>query len=241
MHRRSRQSRQPRHLHGQNRLPPGRRRRHAVEGRQRRKETGTVRRDIDRSPQDYTTGKSSADRPMPTTPIPSSAASPAASTSSPIGQGDRATGMLASWVMQAGFEPPMVTVAVRQGRYVADWLAAGEPFVLNVVGDEQKHWLKHFGKGFEPASRRSTGSKCAQPPTASRCSPRRRPPRMRTNLAPRLRRAPHLPRQGHRRQHAATTLRRWFTSAKRAALLETNHQGTQDAKTIGSYRRVDVR
>jgi flavin reductase (DIM6/NTAB) family NADH-FMN oxidoreductase RutF len=67
-----------------------------------------------------------------------------------IGTGDRATGMLASWVMQAGFEPPMVTVAVRHGRYVADWLVAGEPFVLNLVGEGQKHLLKHFGRGFEP-------------------------------------------------------------------------------------------
>jgi flavin reductase (DIM6/NTAB) family NADH-FMN oxidoreductase RutF len=67
-----------------------------------------------------------------------------------VGQGDRATGMLASWVMQAGFEPPMVTVAVRKGRYVAEWLTEGEPFVLNVVGEHHKHWLKHFGKGFEP-------------------------------------------------------------------------------------------
>ena len=66
------------------------------------------------------------------------------------GTGDRATGMLASWVMQAGFEPPMVTVAVKQGRYVADWLTRGEPFVLNVVGEGQTHLLKHFGKGFEP-------------------------------------------------------------------------------------------
>jgi flavin reductase (DIM6/NTAB) family NADH-FMN oxidoreductase RutF len=73
------------------------------------------------------------------------------------GVGDRATGMLASWVMQAGFEPPMVTVAVRQGRYVADWLAAGEPFVLNVVGEGQKHLLKHFGKGFEPGEPAFTG------------------------------------------------------------------------------------
>jgi flavin reductase (DIM6/NTAB) family NADH-FMN oxidoreductase RutF len=68
-----------------------------------------------------------------------------------VGTGVRATGMLASWVMQAGFDPPMVTVAVRQGRYVGDWLAAGEPFVLNVVGESQKHLLKHFGKGFEPS------------------------------------------------------------------------------------------
>ena len=67
-----------------------------------------------------------------------------------IGKVEQATGMLASWVMQAGFEPPMVTVAVRKGRYVADWLAEGQPFVLNVVGEGQKHWLRHFGKGFEP-------------------------------------------------------------------------------------------
>jgi flavin reductase (DIM6/NTAB) family NADH-FMN oxidoreductase RutF len=67
-----------------------------------------------------------------------------------IGTGDRATGMLASWVMQAGFEPPMITVAVRKGRYIAEWLAEGQPFVLNVVGEGQKHLLRHFGKGFEP-------------------------------------------------------------------------------------------
>jgi flavin reductase (DIM6/NTAB) family NADH-FMN oxidoreductase RutF len=60
------------------------------------------------------------------------------------------TGMLASWVMQAGFEPPMVTVAVKQGRYVETWLATGNPFVLNVVGHDDKTLLKHFGRGFEP-------------------------------------------------------------------------------------------
>ena len=46
---------------------------------------------------------------------------------------DRETGMLASWVKQAGFTPPSVTVAVKQGRYVADWLTAGAPLVLNFV------------------------------------------------------------------------------------------------------------
>jgi flavin reductase (DIM6/NTAB) family NADH-FMN oxidoreductase RutF len=67
-----------------------------------------------------------------------------------IGTGSRATGMLASWVMQAGFEPPMISVAVKLGRYVCDWLTEGQPFVLNVVGEGQKELLKHFGKGFEP-------------------------------------------------------------------------------------------
>ena len=67
-----------------------------------------------------------------------------------VGSGSRATGMLASWVMQAGFEPPMVSVAVKLGRYVCDWISEGQPFVLNVVGESQKDLLKHFAKGFEP-------------------------------------------------------------------------------------------
>jgi flavin reductase (DIM6/NTAB) family NADH-FMN oxidoreductase RutF len=45
-----------------------------------------------------------------------------------------------------------VSVAVKQGRYVCDWLTAGQPFVLNLVGDGQKEFLKHFGKGFEPGA-----------------------------------------------------------------------------------------
>lgn len=66
------------------------------------------------------------------------------------GTGDRATGMLASWVMQAGFDPPTISVAVKQGRYVCDWITDGEPFVLNIVSEKQFELLKHFGKGFEP-------------------------------------------------------------------------------------------
>jgi len=66
------------------------------------------------------------------------------------GSGARATGMLSSWVMQAGFQPPMISVAVKSGRYLSDWLSAGEPFVLNVIAEKQFEFLKHFGKGFEP-------------------------------------------------------------------------------------------
>jgi flavin reductase (DIM6/NTAB) family NADH-FMN oxidoreductase RutF len=69
-----------------------------------------------------------------------------------IGTGSRSTGMLASWVMQAGFEPPTVSVAVKLGRYVCDWLSEGQPFVLNLVADGQKTLLKHFGQGFEPGT-----------------------------------------------------------------------------------------
>jgi flavin reductase (DIM6/NTAB) family NADH-FMN oxidoreductase RutF len=67
-----------------------------------------------------------------------------------VGTGARATGMLASWVMQAGFEPPTVSVAVKLGRYICDWISNGQPFVLNVVGESQGKYLKHFARGFEP-------------------------------------------------------------------------------------------
>lgn len=64
--------------------------------------------------------------------------------------GSEETGMLASWVMQAGFEPPMVSLVLRKDRYVTDWLTAGLPFVLNLLGKEQKGLIGHFGRGFAP-------------------------------------------------------------------------------------------
>lgn len=65
------------------------------------------------------------------------------------GQG-RSTGMLASWVQQASFEPPAVTVAVNAKRYLNDWLKASPKFGLNLVAEGQSVFLKHFGRGFEP-------------------------------------------------------------------------------------------
>lgn len=67
-----------------------------------------------------------------------------------IGQGDDATGMLVSWVQQAGFDPPMLSLAVKKGRPLSDRLEGGEPFVVNVIAEGQAKFLKHFGKGFEP-------------------------------------------------------------------------------------------
>lgn len=66
------------------------------------------------------------------------------------GIGGRTTGMLASWVQQAGFEPPSLTVAVRKDRYTADWIARAGRFTLNQVAAGQKALLKHFGRGFGP-------------------------------------------------------------------------------------------
>ena len=64
-------------------------------------------------------------------------------------QGDRETGMLASWVQQCSFDPPHVSVAVRRDRFIHDLLPDGAAFVLNIVTADHTGFLKHFGKGFE--------------------------------------------------------------------------------------------
>lgn len=60
----------------------------------------------------------------------------------------RSTGVLVSWVQQATFQPPSVTVCLKQGRPVARLLDATERFLLNVIGDEPTLLFRHFGKGY---------------------------------------------------------------------------------------------
>lgn len=62
----------------------------------------------------------------------------------------RETGLLASWVQQAAFEPPMLTVAINGKRYLNDWLLQSPGLGVNVLAEEQKDLLKHFAAGFEP-------------------------------------------------------------------------------------------
>jgi flavin reductase (DIM6/NTAB) family NADH-FMN oxidoreductase RutF len=68
---------------------------------------------------------------------------------------DRAeTGVLTSWVQQCSFQPPQITIALKQGRDVNGWLTDGAQFVLNILDDTQTDMIGHFGRGFaldEPA------------------------------------------------------------------------------------------
>lgn len=62
----------------------------------------------------------------------------------------RSTGMLASWVQQAGFAPPAVTVALASKRYVADWVAMAGRFTLNQLAVGSKTLMRHFARGLGP-------------------------------------------------------------------------------------------
>ncbi len=60
------------------------------------------------------------------------------------------TGLLASWVQQASFDPPQLTVAVNKSRYLNEWLKPGSAVTLNQIKKGDGVLFKHFGKGFEP-------------------------------------------------------------------------------------------
>lgn len=77
------------------------------------------------------------------------------------GRGAHATGMLVSFVMQAGFDPPVISVAVRKGRYIEDLLDREGMFCLSVIGESSRQLLAHFARGFDPGEDAFTGIETA--------------------------------------------------------------------------------
>ncbi|QDU60085.1 Putative diflavin flavoprotein A 3 [Planctomycetes bacterium Pan216] len=66
-------------------------------------------------------------------------------------RGEETTGMLASWVMQASFEPPCVTVVLGKDRPVTQWFHEGNvQATINILPEDCREMLSHFGKGFAP-------------------------------------------------------------------------------------------
>jgi flavorubredoxin/flavin reductase (DIM6/NTAB) family NADH-FMN oxidoreductase RutF len=76
------------------------------------------------------------------------------------GEGDqRLSGaMVASWVSQASFNPPGLTVAVAKDRAIEALMQVGDRFVLNVLRDDNhQELLRHFLKRFPPGADRFAG------------------------------------------------------------------------------------
>ncbi|QOV23365.1 diflavin flavoprotein [Anabaenopsis elenkinii] len=70
-------------------------------------------------------------------------------------QGDVSTGMLGSWISQATFNPPGLTVAIAKDRAIESLMYPGGKFTLNIL-EEGHHveYTKHFGKNFTPGEDR---------------------------------------------------------------------------------------
>lgn len=71
-------------------------------------------------------------------------------------RGDVTSAMLASWVSQATFSPPGLTIAVAKDRAVESLVHTGDKFVLNILA-EGKQVRKHFMKNFAPGEDRFVG------------------------------------------------------------------------------------
>lgn len=63
--------------------------------------------------------------------------------------GGRRIGMLCSFVEQAGFDPPMLTVSLGRERPLLNVLERGGAFSLNILGKEDKDLLAAFASGRE--------------------------------------------------------------------------------------------
>ncbi len=73
-------------------------------------------------------------------------------------QQERSGAMVASWVSQASYEPPALTVAVARERAIEALLQVGDRFVLNVLRqDNHQSLLRHFLRRFPPGADRFAG------------------------------------------------------------------------------------
>lgn len=64
-------------------------------------------------------------------------------------ESERIDGFLASWVQQVSFDPLLISLAVKPGRPASDHILAKKRFTVNVVGDHDKSYLRHFWSGYD--------------------------------------------------------------------------------------------
>jgi len=65
---------------------------------------------------------------------------------------DTVNGMIASWVTQVSYEPPLIMVAVHPNRYSHNLIEKSNTFALQILDKSQKDMLKRF-KGPDPGKK----------------------------------------------------------------------------------------
>lgn len=81
-----------------------------------------------------------------------------------VGKGTEAVAMLVSWVQQAGFEPPAVTVMLAKGRRAAERIREMKRFGLSMVGEGDKEIMKKYGRGMIEGEEAYAGVETVQTP-----------------------------------------------------------------------------
>ncbi len=74
------------------------------------------------------------------------------------GTSKRSSAMVASWISQASFKPPGLTVAVAKDRAIEALLQVNDSFVVNILKEDNYQFLlRHFLKRFPPGADRFSG------------------------------------------------------------------------------------
>jgi len=58
--------------------------------------------------------------------------------------------MLASWIQQVAFEPPMICMAVKRGRAIESVIDAAGTFVVNLIGQDNRALFQRFARSPAP-------------------------------------------------------------------------------------------
>lgn len=67
-----------------------------------------------------------------------------------VKDGEQMDGYLASWVQQVSFNPLVVAFTIKSDRPGYGAITSGKPFAINVVGDHDTQYLRHFWSGYDP-------------------------------------------------------------------------------------------
>lgn len=59
-------------------------------------------------------------------------------------------GYLASWVQQVSFKPMLVSLTIKADRPGYKSITSGKVFTINIVGEHDTQYMRHFWKGYEP-------------------------------------------------------------------------------------------
>lgn len=78
-------------------------------------------------------------------------------------QQDRTAAMLASWVQQAGFDPPALSVAVARGRPVVEMIRQSGRFAVSILGEKDMALMKKYARGVADAAEAFAGVNILEP------------------------------------------------------------------------------
>ncbi|PIP95474.1 MAG: hypothetical protein COW00_15765 [Bdellovibrio sp. CG12_big_fil_rev_8_21_14_0_65_39_13] len=59
-------------------------------------------------------------------------------------------GYLASWVQQVSFKPLLVSFTIKSDRPGYEAIKSGSVFTINIVGEHESQYLRHFWSGYAP-------------------------------------------------------------------------------------------